>query len=120
MRIRAALREEWPICADIYVRAGRAAFTWVDAEAFQAADILAWAEQGEELYLAFDHDRPVAIMSFWRPASFIHCLFVDTGFRGRGVGAALLAHAYAIADAPVTLKCDPRNERPSASTAAAA
>ncbi len=110
MEIRAALREEWPVCADIYVRSGRAAFTWVDPEDFQAAEIIEWAEGGEELYVAFDDDRPVAMMSFWRPDNFIHNLFVDTGAQGRGVGGALLAFAYRVADGPVTLKCDSLNQ----------
>ena len=109
MDIRAALRDEWPVCADIYVRSGRAAFPWVDPAVFQAANIAAWADQGEDIFLAFDRRRPVAMMSFWRPDNYLHNLFVDIGAQGRGVGTALLEYAYAIADGPVTLKCDPRN-----------
>ena len=98
------------MCAEIYVRSGRAAFTWVDPELFQIARIIDWAEQGEEMYLAFDRGRPVAMMSFWRPDSFIHNLFVDPRAQDHGVGTALLQFAYEIADGPVTLKCDPQNE----------
>ena len=97
------------MCAEIYVRAGRAAFTWIGPGVFQIASIIASAEQGEELYLAFDRGRPVAMMSFWRPDSFIHNLFVDPRAQDRGVGTALLQFAYEIADGPVTLKCDPQN-----------
>jgi hypothetical protein len=79
LQVRAARRDEWPVCAEIYVRAGRAAFTCADPELFQASNILAWAEQGETLYLAFDHGRPVGMMSFSRPDNFIHNLFVDPG-----------------------------------------
>jgi GNAT superfamily N-acetyltransferase len=104
--IRAARKDEWPICADIYVRSGRAAFTWVDPEMFQASEILAWAEEGEELYLAFDQGRPVAMMSFWRPDNFIHNLFVEPDAQGQGAGTALLDFARAIADGSVALKCD--------------
>ena len=109
MEIREALRHEWPVCADIYVRAGRAAFTWADPELFQASNILVWADQGEALYLAFDQGRAVGMMSFWRPDNFVHNLFVDTGAQGRGVGTALLHFAFGIADGPVTLKCDALN-----------
>ena len=109
MEIRAALRDEWPVCADIYIRSGRAAFPWVDPEVFQASKIVAWAEAGEELYLAFDNGRAVAMMSFWRPDNFIHNLFVDIGAQGRGFGTALLRFARSVADGPVTLKCDALN-----------
>lgn len=98
------------MCGEIYVRSGRAAFTWVDPALFQVAEIIAWAEQGEELYLGFDRGRPVAMMSFWRPDNFIHNLFVDPGAQGRGAGTALLEFAYGLADGPVTLKCDPLNQ----------
>jgi GNAT superfamily N-acetyltransferase len=109
LQIRAALRDEWPVCADIYVRSGRAAFTWVDPDLFQVSKIADWAEQGEELYLAFDQRQPVAMMSFWRPDSFIHNLFVDPHAQGRGAGTALLGFAYAIADGLVSLKCSALN-----------
>jgi GNAT superfamily N-acetyltransferase len=110
LEIRAAGREEWPICADIYVRSGRAAFPWVDPANFKADEIIEWAEGGEELYLAYDQGRPVAMMSFWRPDNFVHNLFVDTDEQGRGYGRALLEFAYGIAEGPVTLKCDVLNE----------
>lgn len=98
------------MCAEIYVRAGRAAFTWVDPGLFLIGNIVAWAEQGEELYLAFDRGRPAAMMSFWRPNNFIHNLFVEPRAQGRGAGSALLDFAYGIADGAVTLKCDPSNQ----------
>ena len=109
MEIRAAQRGEWLVCAEIYVRSGRAAFPWVDPDLFQIGNIIGWAGQGEELYLAFDQGRPIAMMSFWRPNSFIHNLFVDPRAQGRGAGSAFLEYAYEIADGPVTLKCDPSN-----------
>jgi GNAT superfamily N-acetyltransferase len=109
LEIRAARKDEWPVCADIYVRSGRAAFTWVDPEMFKASEIIAWAEEGEELYLALDQGRPVAMMSFWRPDNFIHNLFVEPDAQGRGAGTALLNFAHLLADGPVSLKCDPLN-----------
>lgn len=109
MEVRAARRDEWPVCADIYVRSGRAAFPWVDPDLFQASESIAWAEGGEELYLALHRTQPVAMMSYWRPDNFIHNLFVDTGAQGRGFGTALLQFAYALAEGPLTLKCDPKN-----------
>jgi len=109
LEIREALRQEWSVCADIYVRAGRAAFTWADPELFQASNILVWADQGETLYLAFDQGRPVGMMSFWRPDNFVHNLFVDPGDQGRGIGTAMLNFAFGIANGPVTLKCDAFN-----------
>ncbi|HEY4029749.1 MAG TPA: GNAT family N-acetyltransferase [Caulobacteraceae bacterium] len=111
MEVREARKDEWPVCAEIYVRAGRAAFTWAEPELFRESNIIAWAEEGETLYLAIDGGRPVGMMSLWRPDDFVHNLFVDIGAQGRGVGAALLQFAFAIAKGPVTLKCDAFNAR---------
>lgn len=110
MQIRAARRDEWLVCAEIYVRSGRAAFTWVDPALFQLADIIGCAEQGEALFLAFDQGRPVAMMSVSQPDGFIHNLFVDPRAQRRGAGTALLEFAKTLSEKPVSLKCDALNE----------
>lgn len=82
---------------------------WEETDAERRGLLLEWAEQGEELYLAFDAGRPVAVMSYWRPDNFIHNLFVAPDTQGRGFGTALLDFAFGLADTPATLKADPRN-----------
>jgi ribosomal protein S18 acetylase RimI-like enzyme len=52
----------------------------------------------------------VGFVSLWRPEPFVHFLHVARGWRGRGVGRALLDHALATVPAgPVDLKCLPDN-----------
>jgi GNAT superfamily N-acetyltransferase len=109
LEVRRARPEEWPACADIYVRSGRAAFTWAYPAEFQAAKLLGWADEGEEIYLAHDGERVVAMMTFWRPDNFVHNLFVEPDVQGSGLGSALLALAEKIADGPISLKCDAQN-----------
>jgi GNAT superfamily N-acetyltransferase len=111
LEVRRARPEEWPACADIYVRSGRAAFTWVDPAEFQAAKLQGWADEGEEIYLACVGERVVAMMTFWRPDNYVHNLFVEPDAQGGGVGSALLALAEKIADGPISLKCDAQNLR---------
>ena len=109
MEIRRARPDEWPACAEVYVRSGRAAFDWVDPEEFQAAKFYGWAEGGEEVYLAADAGKALGVLTFRRPGNAIHNLFVEPHAQGRGIGSALLAHALRIADGPIVLKCDAAN-----------
>jgi GNAT superfamily N-acetyltransferase len=96
--------------AALYVRSGRAAFTWRPPEHFQAADFKLFA-QDEEVWLALLGEAPVGILSIYRPENFIHCLYVDPDAQRLGVGRALVAHIRRIAGAPLTLKLDVPNRR---------
>ncbi len=96
--------------AALYVRSGRAAFTWRSPDYFQAADFLRFAEE-EDVWLAFLGEAPVGLLSLFRPESFIHCLYVDPDAQGLGVGRALVAQVRKAAGGPLTLKLDLPNRR---------
>ncbi|MEI9996453.1 MAG: GNAT family N-acetyltransferase [Rhizomicrobium sp.] len=96
--------------AALYVRSGRAAFTWRGPDHFRAADFRMFALD-EEVWLAFLGEAPVGVLSLFKPENFVHCLYVDPDAQGLGVGRALVAHVRRIAGAPLTLKLDVPNRR---------
>ncbi|WP_312161253.1 GNAT family N-acetyltransferase [Phenylobacterium sp.] len=108
MIIRRAQASEIAACAALYERVLRETFTWTPPQQHQAADFLGHAQE-EEVYLARDGDRLLGIAGFHRPGNFLHSLYVET--RGEGVGKALLDHVAALADGPLSLKCQSPNLR---------
>ena len=106
--VRRARTEELAACADLYVRVLRETFTWQPPERHQAADFLR-AARVEEVYVAIEAGRIVGLAAFYRPQNFLHSLYVTD--RGRGVGKALLDHVSAVADGPLSLKCQVANRR---------
>jgi ribosomal protein S18 acetylase RimI-like enzyme len=57
-----------------------------------------------------DGQGVVAFASVYEPEGFVHNLYVDPAFQGRGIGTALLARAVALVGGRATLKCQIRNE----------
>jgi GNAT superfamily N-acetyltransferase len=96
--------------AALYVRSGRAAFTWRPDHHFRVEDFRMFALD-EEVWLALMGEALVGILSIFRPENFIHCLYVDPDAQGLGVGRALVAHVRRVAGAPLTLKLDVPNRR---------
>ena len=86
----------------------RETFTWLPASSHNAQDFLNWARE-EEIYVAVAEARIVGVAAFYRPGNFIHSLYAAR--RGDGVGRALLDHLQAIADGPLSLKCQTANRR---------
>jgi GNAT superfamily N-acetyltransferase len=106
--IRRAEPRELAACAALYERVLRATFIWTDPATHRAADFLEHARE-EEVYAAFEIGKLVGIAGFYRPANFLHSLYVDR--RGHGVGKALLEHVCRAADGPVSLKVQEANVR---------
>ena len=96
--------------AVLYVRSGRAAFTWRPPHYFRPEDFRMFALD-EEVWLAFLGEAPVGLLSIFRAESFIHCLYVDPDAQRLGVGRALVAHVKKAMDGPLTLKLDVPNRR---------
>ena len=108
LAVRRALPGELPICAAIYQRALRETFTWQPPWRHRAEDFLRWAPV-EEIYVATSQARIVGVAGFFRPDAFIHSLYAVEP--GRGAGKALLDHLTAVADRPLSLKCQAPNLR---------
>ena len=95
---------------EIYVRSGRAAFTWRPPGYFRIEDFRMFALD-EEVWLALMGEAPVGVLSLLREANFIHCLYVDPDAQGLGVGSALVAHVRRVVGQPLTLKLDVPNRK---------
>ncbi len=96
--------------AELYVRSGRAAFTWRPDNHFRAEDFKMFALD-EEVWLAQMGGALVGILSIFRAESFIHCLYVDPDAQGLGVGRALVSHVRRVMGEPLTLKLDVPNRK---------
>ena len=96
--------------AALYVRSGRAAFTWRPEGHFRIEDFRTFA-QDEEVWLALMGEALVGTLAIFRPENFIHCLYVDPDAQRLGVGRALIAHVRHVAGGPLTLKLDVPNRR---------
>jgi len=66
--------------------------------------------RGELVFLAMQDGIPVGFLSVWEASCFVHHLFVDPMFQGRGIGSCLLRHAAVLSgDRPLSLKCQTEN-----------
>lgn len=99
---------ELAVCAALYERVLRETFTWTDPATHQARDFLR-AARDEEVFAAFEGERLLGVAAFYRPANFLHSLYVTE--RGRGIGKVLLDHVSAVADGPISLKVQTANHR---------
>jgi ribosomal protein S18 acetylase RimI-like enzyme len=111
LSIRRARSDEIAACAALYERVGSATFTWRPQTWFKAADFVRFAREEEAVYVAESNGQLLAILSLFRPESFVHCLYVDEPAQGLGVGTALLAYAAKEAPGPLSLKVDEPNRR---------
>ncbi len=108
---RPAREQDMPQLAEIYLRVRRETFLWVDPDHFTLEDF-AIHTNGERLYVCEDECGVIAgFAAIWEPDDFIHMLYIQSAFQGRGAGKALLA---ALPDWPkrrYRLKCLVRNVR---------
>ncbi len=109
--VRRAEPKDHPSLARIFLEARKNAFTWQDAAAFTLADFV-HQTRGEILILAEDENGTVlGFISVWEPDSFVHHLFVDPLFQGRGIGTRLLESLRVWLPPPHRLKCLLANTR---------
>ena len=107
--VRRALAADLPAAAALYERGARATLPWLPPETQSVASFLA-AAAAEDVFVAEAGGAVVGVASLYAPEDFLHFLFVEAPWQGRGVGAALLAAVAAAARGPLSLKVQRRNE----------
>lgn len=84
---------------------------WLPKGAQQDTDF-AKTTEGERIFVAIsDAGDLIGAVTVWEPESFIHCLFVDSGYQGQGVGSMLLDSLAPWLPFPWKLKCLMANRR---------
>lgn len=111
--IRFATAADGPRCADIFLHGRRNAFPWQPEDRFGLDDYYDCVD-GEEVLVAEMAEAGtgglvVGFLSVDVADRFIHNLFIDPHWRGRGIGSALLREALALLHGSAELACASRN-----------
>lgn len=84
-------------------------FYWMDSSLFKLNDFDTHTRD-EDVWVAEYDDQIAGFMAVWPPDAFVHHLYIDAPYRGKGIGKALLALAAQTSQAPLSLKCLIKNE----------
>jgi GNAT superfamily N-acetyltransferase len=92
----------------IFLEERQTTFSWVDPATFHLHDFDTETE-GEYILVAILDDITIGFISIWLPDNFIHHLYVDKKYHGKGIGTQLVKAALKKTNFPVTLKCLEKN-----------
>ncbi|MBI2253760.1 MAG: GNAT family N-acetyltransferase [Proteobacteria bacterium] len=108
--VRRAEAADQPACACIFIETVTATFANEPAEGKTAT---AYADSiiGEEQWVALIDGKIVGYISVYWPTNFIHSLYIQPAWQGRGAGRALLAEVRKLVKGDLELKTDKANER---------
>ncbi|MDQ2104019.1 GNAT family N-acetyltransferase [Azospirillum isscasi] len=107
--IRFATADDGPRCADIFLHGRRNAFSWQPEDRFGLDDYYDCVDGEEVLVAEAGAGLVVGFLSVDVADRFIHNLFIDPLWRGRGIGSALLREALALLHGSAELACASRN-----------
>ena len=99
-----------PFLRTIYLHARREAWPWLDGSEWQLEDFDA-ATLGETLWVAEQDGHRIGFASVLENDNFLHNLFIDPQYQGRGAGSALLETVQARFTSTGALKCLKKNEQ---------
>jgi len=111
MKIREITPEDIGYLEELYVRCRTQTFSWIPRNSFHLADFLI-DTKGEEILVLEDRGDVVGFCSVWRADNFLHHLYIDTSYQGKGFGKLLLNTCLKkqILKLPARLKCVARNK----------
>ncbi|KAA0676575.1 GNAT family N-acetyltransferase [Roseomonas genomospecies 6] len=107
--IRFATAADGPRCADIFLYGRRNAFPWQPEDRFGLDDYYDCVDGEDVLVAEAGAGTVVGFLSVDVADRFIHNLFIDPNWRGRGIGSALLREALALLHGSAELACASRN-----------
>ena len=106
--IRKAKLQDYSVCANIYANAWNKALPVVKRTI--GLDDFEKETDGELIFVASVNKQVSGYISIWQPDWFVHHLYVDPGFHGRGIGKGLMVFAASLAKPHVlSLKCQVAN-----------
>lgn len=94
---------------ELYLLCRISAFYWIDSALFTLDDFDEHTFD-EEIWIATCNNEIAGFMAVWPPDAFIHHLYIDAAYRGKGIGKALLTLAAQTYPIPLSLKCLVKNE----------
>jgi Acetyltransferases len=109
MRIRPGCDNDYPRLRQLFLDARKASWGWLDGAQWRLDDFDA-AVKDEQLWVAECGDALAGFASVWVIDSFLHNLFVDPQWQGKGVGSLLLEQVQRSFSHGGTLKCLSQNE----------
>lgn len=108
IQIREMTLDDKPRLRQLYLESRRTTFYWADPELMHLEDFDRDTED-ELVFVAVSQQTIIGFISLYLPDNFIHCLFVDSHFKGQGAGHLLLEKAKQELQLPMKLKCLSRN-----------
>lgn len=109
MIIRPGQESDRPFLRTLFLRARKISWPWMNSSEWQLEDFDA-ATLDEQLWVADIDGHRAGFASVWESDNFLHNLFVDPDFQGRGVGHALLQQVQSTFTSTGALKCLVQNE----------
>lgn len=110
MKINEIRTKDYEPLRNLFLKERKTAFSWLDSSEFQLDDFEKHT-QGEYILVAILDDIPIGFISIWMPTNFIHHLYVDQQYQGKGIGTELLKAAIDKTNFPLTLKCLENNTK---------
>ncbi|APG18867.1 GNAT family N-acetyltransferase [Kosakonia radicincitans DSM 16656] len=104
MIIRRWQESDRPFLRTLFLHARRAGWSWLDGRDWQLEDFDA-ATLDEVIWVAEEEGHRLGFASVYENDNFLHNLFVDPAFQGKGVGSALLKHVQTTFTGTGALKC---------------
>lgn len=110
MEIREITKNDYKPLRTLFLKERQTTFSFIDTSDFHLNDFDRGI-QGEYVLVAILNEIPIGFISIWLPNNFIHHLYVDKKYHGKGIGTQLLKATIDKTKLPITLKCLKNNKK---------